>query len=318
MAHATTQHRCRATTVALASTALGLIAAAVGCTEHMAADVPPAHLFAANSVDVPNDHAAVPFVMHDGVPVVTVRYAAPRVTAAVATGSPAGEFTVSTGKLLAMSPPDAAWPTNVPPPDGSIHAMAGLMHAAALTVHGVTFRDFDVAADFDGPPEVSTSSNPTAPWPSHGRLGGMMFRNVLLTVDYPNALLWVDHGQLPPVDGDEVLPLVMSEHGYPLVDVHVGPTHYWAKLDTGSAAALRVPAALRQQFAGAVQLQAGRNVLSCPTPEIGPDQLVTIGSGALHDFAVTFDMAHGRVRLHRRIDATPATASAAVVARAHG
>jgi hypothetical protein len=49
-------------------------------------------------------------------------------------------------------------------------------------------------------------------------------------------------------------------------------------------------------------------VVGCGTAVAGPDGLITIGSGSLRDFAVTFDMAHGRVRLHRRIDATASIA----------
>ena len=72
-----------------------------------------------------------------------------------------------------------------------------------------------------------------------------------------------------------------------------------------------MPARLAGQFAGPVQLQAGSNVLACGPAKVGPDGLVTIGSGGLRAFAVTFDMAHDRVRLHRRYDDATAAAHAA-------
>jgi hypothetical protein len=305
MNHATPHRRFVRLTLAAAAAAL---ATAAGCMEHVGPAVPSSSLFAAQSVDVRDDRAAIPFTMHDGVPVVTVRYAEPRVTAVLATGDPAGHFPMGTASLLDLSPADVAHPVYLPPANGELHRSAGLMHADAFTFSGVTFHDFDVAAEWDAVPEVATAAYPTAPPRAHGVLGGQMFRNVLLTVDYPNALLWVEHGQLPPVDGIEVLPLVTSAHGHPLIDVHVGPTHYWAKLDTGCPDALRVPTAMASQFAGPVQLEAGHNVLACGTAVAGPDGLITIGSGSLRDFAVTFDMAHGRVRLHRRIDATASIA----------
>ncbi len=315
------EHRRARRIVAAAALALAATAVAAlftGCTQAVGPTTPSAATFAAASVDTAGDRGTIPFSMRAGVPVVTVRYAEPRVTAVLATGDPAGRFPAAAGPLLGMTPTPTDGPVYLLSPDGTMARQAGLMHADAVTVSGVTFHDLTVAAADDDAPEVFTAADPAAPWPAHGRLGGQMFRACLLTVDYPNALIWVDHGHLPPVDGDEVLPLVTSRHGFPLVDVHVGSTHYWAKLDTGCPDALRVPAGLARQFAGPVRLTAGRNTLACTKPVVAPDGLLTIGSGALADFAVTFDMAHGRVRLHRRIDAEPATAAVPTAGRAHG
>lgn len=165
-------------------------------------------------------------------------------------------------------------------------------------------------------------------WPGmervYGVLGADLFRECLVTIDYPAGKLRIESGELPAVDGQEVLALVVGQP-VPAVELRIGdgpPTA--AHLDTGSVTGISLTPALAAElkfssplrslgevrgFSQTGQLQQGRLVDSIA---LGRHQLQTpivtvidflkaanLGTDVLRHFAVTLDLKHGRARLSR-------------------
>lgn len=164
-------------------------------------------------------------------------------------------------------------------------------------------------------------------WPGmervYGILGADLFRDCLVTLDYPAGKLRIELGALPTVDGREVLALVANQ-AVPAVELQIGLRPVPAHLDTGSITGVSLPPALAKElkfstplrslgevrgFSRTGQLQQGRladsmllgrHELQAPiVTVIDFLESANLGSDVLRHFAVTLDLKHGRARLAR-------------------
>ncbi|HEX8386326.1 MAG TPA: retropepsin-like aspartic protease, partial [Rubricoccaceae bacterium] len=180
----------------------------------------------------------------------------------------------------------------------------------SLRMGGVVFRG--VAAV--GEPELDVD----------GVIGFNLFREGLLTLDYPRQRLSWGPGSLPPPDGSSVLPYELRDR-MPYVPVALGADTLWFNLDTGAAGWLYVPAeaegglpfdgpavegpSVWNQFTGGRTLTArrlggdlrlGPHVVERPLLALAPDLTeYLVGSGLLQEFALTFDLTQRRIRMVR-------------------
>lgn len=152
-----------------------------------------------------------------------------------------------------------------------------------------------------------------------GLLGFILFREYLLTLDYPNRRMELASGELAPDGERSVLPFRMPD-GIPLVPLDIGGTTIEAQLDSGGAG-LSLPEDLvsRLKFSSdpasfsnahslstRFQLKAGRlasdvhfgaYTFQRPFVEINPAfPLANFGACPLQNFAVTFDQKNTLVR----------------------
>jgi predicted aspartyl protease len=155
--------------------------------------------------------------------------------------------------------------------------------------------------------------------PCQGLLGFVLFRDYLLTLDYPNRKMKVSSGELTPDGEQSVLPFRMPD-GIPIVSLAIGATRIDAQIDSGGAG-LSIPEGLasRLQFRSApakfsdshsistrFQIMAGTlasNVrlgaytFEHPFIELNPAfPLANIGSCPMENFSLTFDQKHALVR----------------------
>jgi hypothetical protein len=101
-------------------------------------------------------------------------------------------------------------------------------HVDSVSVAGVEFKDRradqcpDLHHEFDG------------------MLGFTLFRDYLLTLDYPNQKVTLARGSLPPADGKEILALTILDK-LPVIELSVGSRRVEVMLDSGGAG-LTLPA----------------------------------------------------------------------------
>jgi Aspartyl protease len=151
-----------------------------------------------------------------------------------------------------------------------------------------------------------------------------LFRDLLLTLDYPAERVRLEHGELPAPDGKGNLQL-KRVHGHPAVDITIGSERATAELDSGNVGeGFLFPGPLVERLSLAtepVDAGTGRTVTSVfalkgaqlranirfgafefTQPRIAfpaPFPFANIGSRILNQFAVTFDQKHNRVRFVR-------------------
>jgi hypothetical protein len=193
--------------------------------------------------------------------------------------------------------------------------LADVVAIERLAIGGATFRNFTAAAW----ERAALRPGPDAP---RGVLGVPLFAEVLLTLDYPAGRLVLSRGELPPVDGKEVLAFHPGEGGgLPAIDLEVAGRTVEATLDTGASGALSFPARYQAELplAGPVAV-IGRGRMAGGETEIrgatlagdvrlGAHRLerplvtfsdrlthVNLGSGLLGRYAVTLDSRNRRVR----------------------
>jgi predicted aspartyl protease len=153
-----------------------------------------------------------------------------------------------------------------------------------------------------------------------GLLGFRLFRDYLLTLDYPNRRMALTSGDLKPDGEQSVLPFHMPQ-GIPVVTLAIGATHIDAQLDSGGFG-LSLPLKMTSQFQfastytmlmnahslstrftviGATladDVHLGSYTFKRPFVEINPAfPLVNFGSCPMHFFVLTFDQKNGLVRL---------------------
>ncbi len=156
--------------------------------------------------------------------------------------------------------------------------------------------------------------------PIDGVLGFPLFRETLLTLDYPGSRLVLRPANTPtPVPGT-IVPFDDARK-IPLISVRLGERSLVALIDSGSDAAFSVNiVGLNPRFAfgpteGAVvgtiagerrqrlgrldeTLAIGDQVFEAPIVDL-TDELSAIGGGILRHFVVTFDQQRDRVTFHR-------------------
>ncbi|MCC2545495.1 retroviral-like aspartic protease family protein [Hymenobacter sp. BT175] len=156
-----------------------------------------------------------------------------------------------------------------------------------------------------------------------GVLGFNLFREGLLTLDYPAQQLTWALGGLPAPDGRQVFAYQLRDR-MPYLPVRLGQDTTWFNFDTGAAQWFYLPKALAPRLPLASPPQAGpaswnqqagtqRNETARLRIDlsIGPYRVLTpyflftqdtealLGSGFLQHFVVTFDLSRQRVRLAR-------------------
>jgi hypothetical protein len=153
-----------------------------------------------------------------------------------------------------------------------------------------------------------------------GVLGFPLFRNAVLTLDYPNERI-VLRSKIP----DDGLPgeaiLFDNTDKTPLIPIRLGDREFAALIDSGSAAAIDInPAGLSPKFAfgpvagptestlagdrpsrvgrldGVVRI--GSFDIPRPVAEV-TDELTSLGGGILSHFTLTFDQRHNEVFFQR-------------------
>jgi hypothetical protein len=153
-----------------------------------------------------------------------------------------------------------------------------------------------------------------------GVLGFNVFDELTLTLDYPRREMILEQAPLPPVDGKDVLELVIRDR-LPFLPVRCGESVLELNLDTGAAEWMTVPPAWRSRFewleaptpgpltwnnqTGSQQVERGR--LAAPL-EIGAHRFEHVevwlnpdaedgwlGSRLLQDVALVVDGANRRV-----------------------
>lgn len=159
--------------------------------------------------------------------------------------------------------------------------------------------------------------------PIDGILGYHLFREYLLTINYPEGRVTVSKGELSVTEGSNVLPLVRHSE-VPEIEISIGDRSAGAIIDTGSMGAISIPGALADSLkfthepklvgrgktvSGEFEIRStnldGRvriGTLELAKPEImiaGELPQVNIGSRTLSSLAITFDQKNARVLIER-------------------
>jgi len=155
--------------------------------------------------------------------------------------------------------------------------------------------------------------------PCQGLLGFVLFREYLLTLDYPNRRMKVSPGELIPDGEQSVLPFRMPD-GIPIVSLAIGGMRIDALIDSGGTG-LSLPEGLASQLqflsdpvkfsnsesistrfevtAGtlATDVHLGAYTFERPFVELNPAfPLANFGSCPMENFVLTFDQKHGLIR----------------------
>jgi hypothetical protein len=116
----------------------------------------------------------------------------------------------------------ATQPASVPYQDAAGAGTAGAVATfRTFALNAVTFNDFDA-----GVVDMRCPYDALLGWP--------MWRELLVTIDYPHRMLVLKRGSLPLPDGKQILPLRVSKAGQLEVPVTLDGSDRWLVLDTGS------------------------------------------------------------------------------------
>jgi hypothetical protein len=157
-----------------------------------------------------------------------------------------------------------------------------------------------------------------------GVLGFNLFSDYLLTLDFPAGRVRLERGEVPGVDGLEVLSFE-SPRGIPVVDLNIGGETVKAVIDTGNlAGGFMVPAGLAENLTFAAEpavvgkaktvvseieikearlkgsIRLGRHEFAEPTvtfPAVSRE--ANVGAKVLHEFSLSFDQKNKSFRVRR-------------------
>jgi hypothetical protein len=157
----------------------------------------------------------------------------------------------------------------------------------------------------------------------YGTLGFELFKDYVVTLDYPGQQLRIATGELPVADGKRVLNYRL-EQGAAYIPVDIGGVVLEASIDSGNMGGVLLPLSLSSkvplraplQQAGKVasalnefdlyrgeldgDLRIGEIAISGPTVFFSDFvQAPNVGRGVIRSFAVTFDQPHRRVQFTR-------------------
>ncbi len=201
-------------------------------------------------------------------------------------------------------------------PSGRNPGTAETVTLDSIEVGGLRFTD--VAAT------VKNYKNSPRPLVADGIIGLALFKEYLLTLDFPAKVVRISRGELLKTDGAEILDYEM-EHGVPSVELSVGSTKIKAHLDSGNRIGEFVfPTSFVEKLTEMSEpLVVGRARSASGEMEIKqvqikemirlgrhefPNATITfpalgdsgnVGAKILSQFAVGFDQQHQRVRLTR-------------------
>ena len=202
--------------------------------------------------------------------------------------------------------------------DGSASTRTvGTVRLDSLSIGGIEFHHVAASTrDFNtlGLPHID------------GMLTFDLFRDLLLTLNYPAQRVRLERGALPALDGAGILRL-KRVHGHPAVDLTIGKERVTAEIDSGnvgegflfpgplvgklSLATEPVDAGTARTVTSVFALKAAQlranihlGAFELPQPRIvfpAPFPFANIGRRILYRFAVTFDQKHDRVRFVQNI-----------------
>lgn len=237
------------------------------------------------------------------------------------TGTGAEAFV--TGELADQLGLPAAGQVHLSDPSGQGRQKVPIVQIQSLQVAGV---------EFTGVRAIRHALNGTD-GSCQGLLGFSLFRNYLLTLDYPRRRITLTSGALVPDGEQSVLPFRMPD-GIPIVPMHIGTMQIEAQIDSGGTG-LSLPERIASQlkfasdptlFGNAESLSTrfqvkaaklasdvhlGSYTFTQPFVEINPAfPLANFGSGAMQSFTFTFDQKTALVRFESsrptlRLSATP-------------
>ena len=153
-----------------------------------------------------------------------------------------------------------------------------------------------------------------------GILGFPLFRETLLTLDYPHSQVLLQPRAAPPVTSGSTIAF-NNDRKTPIIPVRLDNQVFEALIDSGSDAALSInPVGLQPAFSVAPRvghivgtltsdhvqhvgrlagtLGIGSYALIQPVADL-TDELASLGGGILKNFTVTFDQEHNRVTFER-------------------
>jgi len=160
-----------------------------------------------------------------------------------------------------------------------------------------------------------------------GILGFELFKNHLLTLDYPAKKVRIEEGKLPTANGKDILNFE-NPHGIPVVELGIGKQQIKAHIDSGnSTGGFILPTETVENLSLAAQpVVVGRAQTVSNTFEIksvtlkdkisfggfeydsptiiypGPSPTeANIGATVLRDYALTFDQKNKRVKLDKKM-----------------
>ena len=183
----------------------------------------------------------------------------------------------------------------------------------AFALGRARFEDFDVDV-------ISPASG------IDGLLGWPLYRDLLVTLDYPNHVLVLRRGDLPPPDRKDVLPLRLDNDRL-TVPVNLNGQELWVTLDTGWANGgnIELTSALADSLKWVSPLRAttsGEAVLGAVTTKLGRlegkmivgrhtllqpvagtnsgNKFPILGAVSLYNFVLTLDLRNMRVKFERQ------------------
>ncbi len=201
-------------------------------------------------------------------------------------------------------------------PSGRSPRMAATVKLDSLEVGGLRFTGIDGTS--------KNYKNSPRPLPADGIIGLALFKDYLVTLDFPARMLRISREELPKADGAEILDYQL-EHGVPSVELNVGTAKIMAHLDCGNMiGAFVLPTSFVEKLTQASEPKVvGRARSASGDMEIKqvqvkelvrlgrhefPEATITfpslgdagnVGYKILSQFAVTVDQQHQRVRLTR-------------------
>ena len=151
-------------------------------------------------------------------------------------------------------------------------------------------------------------------------LGFPLFRETLLTLDYPHSQVILQRRNTPAPAGGSTIAF-NNDRKIPIIPVRLGDKVFAALIDSGSDRGLSInPIGLEPEFAVppreghtlgtstgdrtqrigrlADTLSIGRYALTRPVADL-TDELAALGGGVLRNFTVTFDQEHSQVTFQR-------------------
>lgn len=198
----------------------------------------------------------------------------------------------------------------------------------ALELGGATFSNF-IGVSWDRSPIYKEGA-------PRGVLGMPLFKELLLTVDYPGKRIVISRGSLSNANGNDVLEYTYSERGLFGIPVKIGSTEMTATLDTGSPGGIsfpteymeKLPLADKPKEIGRARTVGGEAVIYgaklkdkvklggyvFDEPDVAFfDRLVhlNIGYGFIGQFAITIDQRSRRIKFQRPAAAENSAGSAA-------
>ena len=193
-----------------------------------------------------------------------------------------------------------------------------------LTIGGATFTGIEGVRANDGPGGAIAGED------FRGILGLPLFKDCLLTLDFPGRRVMLEHGELPEPGGETIAYSADEEHDYGVtVTLSAAGTPVKAHIDTGSPALVTLlnkwqkdlPLKGKPRVMGIARTPQGEARVSVATldgtlklgqhewknphidfADLGPMldfDAGNIGSRLLKDFAVTIDQKNHRVRFQR-------------------